>query len=61
MPSLLEIKGLSMPMSVGGVRSTDKCTSDTCGGGGGDQSMNKLMTHVKEKGEEEDEERRWPT
>lgn len=34
-PMLLEIEGLSIPMSGGGCGSVDDCTSDTHGGGGG--------------------------
>ena len=35
MTLLLEIEGLSMPVSGRGGGSINDCTSDTCGGGGG--------------------------
>ena len=35
MPLLLEIEGLSIPMSRGGGGSVDDCIGDACEGGGG--------------------------
>ena len=57
---LLEIEGISIPMSGRGGGSFDNCTSDTCGGGG--RGLMDEEAHDTCEGEGgEEEEGRWVT